>query len=856
MKISKKCPDWVVGLTVTLIFLFITTTGIFDFTAPLELKTLDIRSTITASEDRNPDIELVVITDNDISVLGSYPWPRDVLALCIDNLARAGAKVIGLNLLLSKSDESPGLRAVRHLRSSYELSGLAQEGPGLVFYNEMSKALDGLDNDAKLVKAMETAGNVILPIRFDLQSSRHDIKAPDAVSRHAFERIEGFDKEEPRAHLKWFTRLEPLAPAFAEVAAGIGHVNFFKDQDGYVRSQDHVLGYLNEIYVPSFSLSIVKGFKNLKNEDMTVVFGKGINLKISPSSVVNVPVMDSHMRTPIKWSEGPAVGFHQTPFVKVLRNQIQTSLFRDKIVIIGATAPGISHGFDTPISGNLPMVEVIANSVANILSQNFIFRPDWLSMIEIFVLAVVGFFITFVMPRMNAELGAFTTLGLGVGYFGLGTALLFFSNIGLKVVPPILVLGVGYGVLISKRFLSAVKSKENGVTHSPELKAVTDFPSRSKDSFDRALEAFQRLPLEEEETKELLYTVGLGYEKNGQFFKALAIYDLIIEQGGDFKDLNERLRRLENMDDSMRAGSPRAGRQNDEDKAGDMEPKPSFERYELIRELGRGQTGVVYEAQDIRTQQIVAVKAVNLKEFGEGIAEEVADRIFREAESAGLLTHPNIVSIYDVGKENGLVYISMEYVEGRDLGYYTRPGNLLPLREVLDIVAGVAETLEYAHSKGVMHGDIKPGNIIRAKKTRDVKLMDFGIARSLPSSRRKRGMGPGFPDYMSPEQLSGKKTDGRSDVFSVGVLLFEMLTGQKPFKGDDISALMLSIARDRHPSARAFNATVPRIVERIIDRSIEKDIESRYPKAGLMAAQLRKVVAKIDEVMVQKRAGF
>ena len=855
MKISKKRPDWVVGLAVTLVFLFITATGIFDFTAPLELRTLDIRSKITASEERNPDIELVVITDNDISVLGSYPWPRDVFALCIDNLARAGAKVIGLNILLSKSEESPGLRAVRHLRSSYELSGLAQEGPGIVFYNEMSKALDGLDNDAKLVKALERAGNVILPVRFDVQSSRHDIKAPDAVSKHAFSRIEGFDKEETRAALKWFTRLEPLAPPFAEVAAGIGHVNFFKDQDGCVRSQDHVLGYLNEIYVPSFSLAIVKVFKNLKNEDMTVVFGKGINLRIGQSSVVNVPVMDSHMRTPIKWNEGPAVGFHQTPFVKVLRNQVQTGLFKDKVVIIGVTAPGISHGLDTPISENLPKVEVIANSVANILNENFIFRPDWLSIVEIFVLAVFGFFITFVMPRMNAELGAFTTLGLGVGYFGLGTALLFFSNIGLKVVPPILVLGVGYVLLISKRLLRAVKPKENGVIHSPELKAVTDFPSRSKGPFDLALEAFQRLPREEGETKELLYTLGLGYEKNGQFFKALAIYGLIMEQGGDFKDLNERVRRLENMDDSMRAGSW-AGKQNDEGKTVDMEPKPSFERYELIRELGRGQTGVVYEAQDIRTKQIVAVKAVNLKQFGEGIAEEVADRIFREAESVGLLTHPNIVSIYDFGKENGLVYISMEYVEGRDLGYYTRPGTLLPLREVLDIVAGVAETLEYAHSKGVMHGDIKPEKIIWSEKTRHVKLMDFGTARSLPSSRHKRGMGPGLPDYMSPEQLSGKKTDGRSDVFSVGVLLFEMLTGQKPFKGDDISALMLSIARDRHPSARALNAKVPHIVERIIDRSLEKDIESRYPKAGLMAAQLRKVVAKIDEVLAQKRAGF
>ncbi len=155
MRINKKLPDWVVGLAVTLVFLFITTTGILDFTAALELKTLDLRSRITASEERDPDIELVVVTDNDISELGPFPWSRDVLALCIDNLALAGAKVIALNILLREPQEGPGLRAVRHLRASYELSGLAQQGAGLVFYKELSKTLAGLDNDSKLYKALE-----------------------------------------------------------------------------------------------------------------------------------------------------------------------------------------------------------------------------------------------------------------------------------------------------------------------------------------------------------------------------------------------------------------------------------------------------------------------------------------------------------------------------------------------------------------------------------------------------------------------------------------------------------------------------------------------------------------------------
>jgi serine/threonine-protein kinase len=252
------------------------------------------------------------------------------------------------------------------------------------------------------------------------------------------------------------------------------------------------------------------------------------------------------------------------------------------------------------------------------------------------------------------------------------------------------------------------------------------------------------------------------------------------------------------------------------------------------------------------SKRVVAVKAVNLAEYSQDIGSEMKDRFAREVESAGLLIHPNIVTIYDFGEDNGLIYISMEYIEGTDLGHYTKPGHLLPLRETLDIVARVADTLDYAHSQGVVHGDIKPANIIRIKETREVKLTDFGIAQIIPAPKHKRSIESGFPYYMSPEQLSGKKVGGRSDVFSVGVLLFEMLTGQKPFIGEDISDLMLKIARDKHPSAKGLNPNVPRIVESIVDRSLEKDSEKRFQRAGQMASELKRVVVRIDEILARK----
>jgi serine/threonine-protein kinase len=229
------------------------------------------------------------------------------------------------------------------------------------------------------------------------------------------------------------------------------------------------------------------------------------------------------------------------------------------------------------------------------------------------------------------------------------------------------------------------------------------------------------------------------------------------------------------------------------------------------------------------------------------------ERFFREAESAGLLTHPNIVTIYDAGEEHDLAYIAMEYIQGGDLEEYTEQDKLLPLRETLSIISDVAGALDFAHSKGIVHRDIKPANIMRLTETREIKVTDFGIARITASSKTKTGIIMGTPSYMSPEQISGKKVDGRSDIFSLGVVMFEMLAGEKPFKGDDITVLMYQVAKERHPSIRDINPHVPQVVERIIDKALEKDQEARYQTAGEMGEHLKAVIAKIDEIQTRKQ---
>jgi serine/threonine-protein kinase len=372
---------------------------------------------------------------------------------------------------------------------------------------------------------------------------------------------------------------------------------------------------------------------------------------------------------------------------------------------------------------------------------------------------------------------------------------------------------------------------------------------------DLALEKFRKLPVEEEGVKDLLYNLGLDFERKRQFSKALSTYKFIIQDGRNFKDLDERIPKLKGAEATMIFGTSGGTHPGDIGVTLlDMDTKPTLGRYVVTGELGRGAMGVVYKGEDPKIHRTVAIKTVRLSDFDDELVDEMKERFFREAESAGLLTHPNIVTIYDCGEEHDLAYIAMEFLEGEDLEGRTGKDKLLPIPETLAVVSKVADALEYAHAKGIVHRDIKPANIMRLKDTNEVKVADFGIARITASSKTKTGVVLGTPSYMSPEQISGKKVDGRSDIFSLGVVLFEMLTGRKPFTGEDMTALMYKIAREKHPSARSLNPRIPQVVDKIIDRALEKDVRIRYQKAGQMAEHLEKVVAKIEEIRAKKIA--
>src|SRR5512135_330347 len=261
-------------------------------------------------------------------------------------------------------------------------------------------------------------------------------------------------------------------------------------------------------------------------------------------------------------------------------------------------------------------------------------------------------------------------------------------------------------------------------------------------------------------------------------------------------------------------------------------------RYEIVGELGQGAMGVVYKATDPLIDRIVAIKTITLS-LAQEEREEYEARFYQEAKAAGRLSHPNIVTIFDVGRTGDIAYIAMEFLQGRELRDILNDKKLLPVDQVVDIVAQVALGLDYAHEHGVVHRDIKPSNIMVGRDGH-VKITDFGIARMASAGvRTQTGMVLGSPKYMSPEQVMGKLTDQRSDVFSLGVMLYEMLTGQPPFMGENVNAIMYQTLNAIPQPPSTLNAGVPEMLNFIVAKALAKDLDHRYQTARDFANDLR-----------------
>jgi serine/threonine-protein kinase len=849
---DRKFPivDVILGAAVSLAVLL----GFYVGVGPLdtlELKLYDMRARIRATRQVGDEIVIVAVDDASIAQIGRWPWPRSYMGQLLDQVSESEAKVIGLDVLYTDAEINPGLEAIRDLhkkfqdaqsKMTFEKEAEKERAQSQRFFAQFFKIFDDtekqLDNDARLADSIALAGNAVLAMDFGLPGpplGRPDQPPSADILKNALPgaeaRLKGSDLDAKG--------IVPPVARFAKEAKAIGQINWLPERDGAIRRQPLVVEYDGKLY-PSFSLQVARVYLNLESgEILPQDNGVQVGTRLVPT--------DPHYQMLVNFN-GDIKTFPHFSFVDVVTNKVTKENFKGKIVLVGFTATGLAEQRATSVSATLPAVEYFANVVENILHNKFITRPSWARNFEFGIMGLFALFVAVGLPLLPAGISAAIAAALLVVFGGAAFWLFNAKGYWIEILYPSLLLALGYVVVVSKRYFGTERAKETLETESAETLKMLGLSFQGQGMLDMAWEKFRRVPVDSG-MKDTLYSLALDFERKRQFNKSVAILEHIAAVDRNFKDLGDRMQKLRAMGETQISGTAglKKGRAESTVMLTQTDVKTTLGRYEVIRELGKGAMGTVYLGKDPKINRQVAIKTLRFDD--EDLSPEdrkaLQERFFREAESAGRLNHPNIVNIYDAGEDQDINYIAMELLEGADLKPWCTKGNLHPVREVVEAVIKVAEALDYAHQSNVVHRDIKPANLMILKNG-VVKVTDFGIARITDQSRTATGTVLGTPSYMSPEQLAGKKVDGRSDIFSLGACLFELLTGEKPFVGDSVATLIYQITNAPHRPPREINPAIPEAVQAVINRALEKDPARRYQKAGEMAADLRKALAALE----------
>ncbi len=845
--------DWFLGVVISLLFLF---SAQSDLIQSLERKAYDVGVSAT---DRTPSprIAIIAIDQQSIDNIGRWPWPRDVHARMIDKLAQAQSKVVGTTIFFAEPQIDPGLAYINKLLAieSQVRSAAAippAEGEQLppaaesldAFSAVLREAEAALNTDRQLAESVARAGNVALPMLFldGEPQGRPDKPLPEFVRLMALKNVEGSEPLPPLTLDVSAGVIEPLG----KVAAAVGHLNPSIDRDGGLRLQPLVMTHFDQLY-PSLPLLIAAKSLNLGVDDIRVKLGESVTLgRLKVATDPGLGMYSFYYQ-----GEGGKPPFPVDSFFDVMSGKIPLDKYRDRIVLIGQTAPGIGNFYATPVSPAMSSVEVMAHGLSSILQEHFFVSPSWAWAAEFGVFLLIALYLIVLLPRLKAGLGAGVTAALFVALLATHFVLMTGQLMWLQLMLPATLLLVGHLLLTTKRFLVTERGKVKSDEQSAESNRMLALAFQGQGQLDMAWDKFRQVPLSDA-VMENLYNLALDFERKRQFNKAESVFRHMADFNPKFKDLETRVKRAKAMSETVMLGGSGGGRTNTSILEDGTVEKPMLGRYQVEKELGKGAMGVVYLGRDPKINRVVAIKTMALsQEFDEEELADVKERFFREAETAGRLNHPNIVTIFDAGEEHDLAYIAMEFLKGRDLVPQTKPGHLMPLPKVMDIAARVADALAYAHGNNVVHRDVKPANIMYEAESDQVKVTDFGIARITDSSRTKTGMVLGTPSYMSPEQLAGKKIDGRSDLFSLGVMLFQMVCGKLPFEGDSMAQLMFRIANEQHPDIRDLRPDVPDCLSAIIDRALAKDADARYQSGNDMAADLRTCAGNLTQSLSQ-----
>ena len=450
--------------------------------------------------------------------------------------------------------------------------------------------------------------------------------------------------------------------------------------------------------------------------------------------------------------------------------------------------------------------EIVAALLADIENNRMIIAPTWVKAMEFLLPALFAIMAILFMPDRNRkEIMVLTLTGV--------LALLLFQALLLLGLHVRIDLGRAVLMYVCVGALSALLATDTRKVSVDAFKRGSDFLAAGR--LEPAFAEFRRCN-PSETVAAVMYKLSLAFEQQAKPERAEAVLEWMKRTHGGAESSDSGAKKAKN-------GAPQR-----------------LGRYLVEKRIGRGAMGAVYLAKDPRINRAVAVKAIPIeKEFEDEELKEARQRFYREAESAGRLTHPNIITVYDAGEDKGLAYIAMEYVPGIPLRQFTDPKKLLAPKRALELAAATAEALDYAHNQGVIHRDIKPANLLYNPKEGSLKISDFGVARITDNNATKTGIVLGTPMYMSPEQLGAEKLTGLSDLFSLGVTLYELLVGEVPFKASNIAVLMTKITTEDPKPVSSRRAGIPPSVDAVLAKAMAKNPSERFSCGAEMAIALR-----------------
>ncbi len=829
--------DWFSGLVIMLLFLALSEMAWF---ASLDDQAYNLGLRFSSEKDAHEDIVVIAIDDKSLRTLGAWPWSRDVLAEITRLLGKVKPRVIGFTMPFDMGQYEASLASVEELRKTLQREKKLSRRVN----KALKKTESTLHGDENLARSFKSARRIVLAMPYIASDNPLPGMTPSLPGYMTKFSLTNISTDSTMSKgLGWpkinITQAETLFPPIEVLARKVGGIGVISLNTRLNR--EPLIVQYGEEYLASFPLALATRSKGLsmrhivsKISERPMLGGKELNTDI-----------DLNMYPRFYEDQNANPPFKVYSLIDVLDKTVATSVFRDKIILIGLTSPRLAQPLMTPTGQAISPTLAAAHSVSSLLNGDLYGMPDWAGWAQRGLIVVIGIYLMFLVSRFRTTTSLFLSLFLLLMIFNAHFVLMSVKSTWLPMMAAVVMLVIGHLVMGTRHYVNA------------RLRRVQDELSTANKNLGQSLHAQGQLDQAfvkfrscdvDKSLLDQIYNLGLDYERKRQFNKAAAVFKYIRDQDAKYNDVDDRIKQNEDASNTVVLSGTQTNGANAtliSNKEGIQ--KPRLGRYVIDREIGRGAMGMVYLGRDDKIGRTVAIKTLVISdEIEEDMRAEVKTRFFREAEAAGRLDHPNIVTVYDVGEEHDLAYIAMDFLKGKDLTAYTSAKTLLPPTRVFDIIISVALALDYAHGQHVVHRDIKPANIIYDAATNTAKLTDFGVACLTDASMTKTGTVIGSPMYMPPEQLSGKKVDGRADLFSLGVTMYQMLSGELPFKGDSMANLMYNIANEKHPDIRRFR-NFPQCVSRIIDKALQKEASARFESGKQMAASMKRCYPQVKE---------